>query len=57
MTIFTITYYSKNEKFDWTDTLQDHVYAKTEEEALKKFDKRHPDRKVRYVSNWVTADY
>lgn len=41
----------------WTDTLKDHVYAKTEEEALKKFDKRHPDRKVRYVSNWVTADY
>jgi len=57
MTIYTISYYEEDEQFGGTLTLKDYVYSKTEEKALEKFDKKHPNTKVRFVSNWITADY
>ena len=57
MTIYKITYYQEDEQFGGTLTLKDYVYSQTEEKALEKFDKKHPNTKVRFISNWITADY
>ena len=57
MTIYTIEYYETNKQFGWTDTKQDKVQATSEEKALEKFDKKHPGKSVRYITNYITADY
>ena len=57
MTIYKIQYYKTDPNFGWSNTIYDNVLAKTENQALEKFDKKHPNIKVRTIVNWITADY
>lgn len=55
--IYVIEYYQKDKHFGWTNTCHDRVLASSEEKALEKFKKRHPDVKSYFVSNTHYADY
>ena len=57
MTIYTIEYYEKDKNFGWTNTMHDKVFAKSEKEALAKFDRKHPGKSPRTITNYVIADY
>ena len=58
MAIYKIQYYKKDPHFGWSNTVHDNVLAKSEAEALKKFDEHHNNTvKTRTVVNWQFADY
>ena len=56
-TIYTIEYYVKDKRFGWTNTIKEYVFGNSKEEALKKFDKQHPNVKVRSIVNQLTSNY
>lgn len=58
MAIYKIQYYETDSRFGWSNTVYDNVLAKSEAEALKKFDEYHNNTvKTRTVVNWQFADY
>lgn len=53
MVIYKIQYYERDSRFGWSNTVHDNVLAKSEAEALKKFDEYHNNTvKIRTVVNW-----
>ena len=54
--VYTVEYYEQDERFGWTNTMNDKVLAYTDEEALKKFNKHHPNKKG-WIVDWEEIDY
>ena len=58
MAIYKIQYYERDSRFGWSNAVHDNVLAKSEAEALKKFDEYHNNTvKIRTVVNWQFVDY
>lgn len=56
--IYKIRYYKRDSSFGCSNTVHDNVLAKSEAEALKKFDEYHNNTvKTRIVVNWQFVDY